>query len=54
MIYQRPDKGSLKEWADQVGDDSFTWENMLPYFQKSVNRGHNPGMAGGAAYFLWH
>jgi choline dehydrogenase-like flavoprotein len=37
MIYQRPDKGSLKQWADQVGDQSFTWDNMLPYFAKHAN-----------------
>lgn len=24
-------------WADQVGDDSYTYENFLPYFQKSQN-----------------
>lgn len=23
-------------WADQVGDDSYQWDNFLPYFQKSV------------------
>lgn len=23
-------------WADQVGDDSYTWENWLPFFKKSV------------------
>jgi len=36
MIYQRPDKGSLQQWADQIGDQSYTFDNMLPYFKKSV------------------
>lgn len=37
FLYQRPTVGSMQKWADDVDDDSFTWENMLPYFQKSVN-----------------
>lgn len=36
MIYQRPDTGSLQQWADLVGDDSYTFDNWLPYFKKSV------------------
>ncbi|KAF2997155.1 hypothetical protein E8E13_005383 [Curvularia kusanoi] len=36
MIYQRGDRGSYQNWADQVGDDSYTFENLLPYFKKSV------------------
>ncbi|KAE9389312.1 alcohol oxidase [Gymnopus androsaceus JB14] len=36
MIYQRPTKESLQIWADQVDDDSYTWDNFLPYFKKSV------------------
>lgn len=36
MIYQRPDKGSLQQWANQVGDSSFTFDNMLPYYKKSA------------------
>lgn len=35
MIYQRPDKGSLQMWADMVGDNSYTYDRMLPYYQKS-------------------
>ncbi|RYP05716.1 hypothetical protein DL765_009752 [Monosporascus sp. GIB2] len=35
MIYQRPDTGSLQRWADEVGDQSYTFQNMLAYFQKS-------------------
>lgn len=37
MIYQRPDKGSMQLWADLIGDESYTFDNMMPYFQKSVN-----------------
>ncbi|KAG6368748.1 hypothetical protein INS49_002962 [Diaporthe citri] len=36
MIYQRPDTGSMQLWADTVGDQSYTFENMLPYYKKSV------------------
>lgn len=27
----------MQKWADQVGDDSYEWDNFLPYYQKSVN-----------------
>ncbi|XXG97428.1 hypothetical protein Hte_003729 [Hypoxylon texense] len=37
MIYQRPDEGSLQQWADMIGDQSFNYHNMLPYYQKSCN-----------------
>ena len=37
MVYQRGTKGSYQNWADAVGDQSYTWDNFLPYFQKSVN-----------------
>jgi choline dehydrogenase len=36
MIYQRGTVGSYQMWADQVGDQSYTWANLLPYFKKSV------------------
>ncbi|KAI2782984.1 putative GMC oxidoreductase [Daldinia loculata] len=36
MVYQRGTKSSYSMWADQVGDDSYQWDNFLPYFQKSV------------------
>ena len=29
--------GSLQQWAAQVGDSSYTFENLLPYYQKSVS-----------------
>lgn len=37
MAYQRGTIGSYKQWADQVGDQSYTFENFLPYFEKSLN-----------------
>ncbi|KAE9968319.1 hypothetical protein BLS_005913 [Venturia inaequalis] len=37
MIYQRATKGSMDMWAKQIGDDSYSWENFLPHYQKSVN-----------------
>ncbi|KAF5389347.1 hypothetical protein D9757_004364 [Collybiopsis confluens] len=36
MIYQRPTKQSLQMWADEVDDQSYSWENFIPYFKKSV------------------
>jgi choline dehydrogenase len=30
-------EGSYQMLADQVGDDSYNYENFLPYFQKSQN-----------------
>ncbi|KAI1854094.1 hypothetical protein JX266_001235 [Neoarthrinium moseri] len=36
MIYQRASIGSYQRWADAVGDNSYTWDNFLPYFEKST------------------
>ncbi|KAK2606325.1 hypothetical protein QQS21_003256 [Conoideocrella luteorostrata] len=36
MIYQRPTKESLQQWADVVNDSSYTFDQVLPYFKKSV------------------
>ncbi|PBP17670.1 GMC oxidoreductase [Diplocarpon rosae] len=36
MIYQRGTKDSYQQWADAVGDQSYTFDNLFPYFQKSV------------------
>ncbi|KAF2803922.1 alcohol oxidase [Mytilinidion resinicola] len=35
LVYHRGTKGSYQKWADQVGDDSYAWDNFLPYFEKS-------------------
>ncbi|KAE9975956.1 hypothetical protein EG328_002882 [Venturia inaequalis] len=37
MLYQRGSKGSYDLWANHVGDESWTFENLLPYFHKSIN-----------------
>ena len=31
----RGTKGTFEKWADQVGDDTFTFTSLLPYFEKS-------------------
>ncbi|KAF6829452.1 GMC oxidoreductase [Colletotrichum musicola] len=36
MSYIRGTKGSYGLWAETVGDESFRWESMLPYFKRSV------------------
>lgn len=36
MAYQRGTIDSYQQWADQVGDQSYAWNNFLPYFEKSV------------------
>ncbi|KAF8848709.1 glucose-methanol-choline oxidoreductase [Acephala macrosclerotiorum] len=36
MIYQRPTVQSLSKWADEVGDQSWAFDNFLPYYKKSV------------------
>ncbi|MCJ1473986.1 hypothetical protein MMC13_002642 [Lambiella insularis] len=37
MAYQRGTSGSFQVWADMVGDQSYTFDNILQYYQKSVN-----------------
>ena len=37
MLYQRATTGSLQRWVDELGDESYTFDNMLPYYQKSCN-----------------
>ncbi|OGM42414.1 choline dehydrogenase [Aspergillus bombycis] len=36
MIYQRGTTGSYDQWATLVEDDSYKWENILPFFKRSV------------------
>nr|ADN06239.1 versicolorin B synthase [Passalora arachidicola] len=36
MLYHRGSKGAYQKWADQVGDDSYTWEKWLPHFQRGI------------------
>jgi choline dehydrogenase len=37
MGYLRGTKGSYQQWANMVGDNSYTYDNWLPYFEKSLN-----------------
>ncbi|KAL3473208.1 hypothetical protein BJX99DRAFT_261519 [Aspergillus californicus] len=37
LVYQRGTKGVYERWAEQTGDDSWTWDNVLPFFQKSAH-----------------
>ena len=37
MTYQRGTTESYKKWADMVGDDSYTFDQFLPYFEKSLH-----------------
>ncbi|THW64709.1 alcohol oxidase [Aureobasidium pullulans] len=36
-VYNRGTVASYQEWADLVGDDSYTFDQWLPYFAKGVN-----------------
>ncbi|KAL3477184.1 GMC oxidoreductase [Aspergillus californicus] len=36
QIYQRPDKDSLDRWAELVDDDSYTFDRVLPFYQRTV------------------
>ncbi|KAE8349817.1 hypothetical protein BDV28DRAFT_140411 [Aspergillus coremiiformis] len=35
LLYQRPTSDSMQKWADEVGDQSYTFPNMLPFFKRS-------------------
>ena len=37
MMYQRSTVQAQQLWADQVGDDSYTWDNLLPFYLKSAH-----------------
>ena len=36
VVYQRGTNGSYQMWTDMVGDQSYTFEALLPYFKKGV------------------
>jgi choline dehydrogenase len=36
MSYTRSSKSAYQRWADQVGDSSYTFDNLLPFYKKSV------------------
>ncbi|KAK2050614.1 alcohol oxidase [Colletotrichum somersetense] len=35
MIHHRPNRGALDAWAEAVDDESYSFDQFLPYFQKS-------------------
>ncbi|KAF3769431.1 alcohol oxidase [Cryphonectria parasitica EP155] len=37
MAYSRSSVGAYQLWADTVGDQSYTWDGVLPYYLKSMN-----------------
>nr|POE53519.1 dehydrogenase pate [Quercus suber] len=37
MIYNRGTKGSYDLWAKLVGDESYSWNDILPFFKKSIH-----------------
>ncbi|KAK8115349.1 choline dehydrogenase, partial [Apiospora kogelbergensis] len=37
MAYGRTSKGALQRLAETVGDQSYTWNQVLPFYQKSMN-----------------
>ena len=48
MLYNRGTRGSYALWAEEVGDDAYLWDNMYPFYEKSVT--HNgPDMSTRAA-----
>ena len=36
MAYHRGTKGAYQKWARQVGDESYEFENWLPFFEKGL------------------
>lgn len=36
MMYHRPSKGLLQAWADHVGDQSWNWDNMEKFYERSM------------------
>ncbi|KAK4545584.1 hypothetical protein LTR36_002934 [Oleoguttula mirabilis] len=36
MVYQRPTVGAMQKWADDVGDQSWVWDKVLPYYKRST------------------
>ena len=37
LYYHRPTAGSAQKWAIDTGDQTYTFPNLLPYYEKSVN-----------------
>ena len=49
MIYNRPSKGAYQFWAEKVSDQVYTWDNMAPFHERSMqfstNAQHRPANA---------
>lgn len=41
LVYQRPSKGSMDQWAIAVADSAWSWKNVLSYYRRS-SRLHEP------------
>ncbi|RYP44791.1 hypothetical protein DL768_008782 [Monosporascus sp. mg162] len=37
MAYSLSSKGAFKLWADTVGDQSYRWDQIVPYYRKSMD-----------------
>ncbi|KAL8720301.1 MAG: hypothetical protein Q9225_002813 [Loekoesia sp. 1 TL-2023] len=37
MYYHRPTVGSAQKWASDTGDQSYTFRNLLPFYEKSIH-----------------
>lgn len=37
LIPYRPNAGALDRWAEEVGDDSYKFDNLLPFYKKSIH-----------------
>ena len=37
MAYERSTRQTYQKWADEIGDQSYTFDNISPYFQRSLN-----------------
>ena len=37
MGYQRGTRSSYQRWAEAVGDQNYTFDRLLPFFEKSLN-----------------
>ncbi|KAF1966150.1 alcohol oxidase [Bimuria novae-zelandiae CBS 107.79] len=37
MLYNRGTKGPYDLWAEEVGDNSYRWDNFFLFFEKSIN-----------------
>ncbi|RHZ65327.1 GMC family oxidoreductase [Aspergillus thermomutatus] len=37
MFYHRPTADSMQRWADEVGDESYAFDKMLPFFKRSCH-----------------